>query len=124
MTFLDILYSLFIYIQSFIVAINFEALIYASSYFLITAVFITAVIAEYSAQTLPAVTWEYSSRARRNNNSLWPAVIECICNNHGELHGNIWKGYAKIKIEKSSTGDFRAISHRNAISLPDWQWSE
>ena len=118
MTFLSVLHNLALYISSNLPTLNLTV----TQLCLGLAVLLGSVI--LSAIINLATTWEKVARARRNSNSLWPAVIDCIARNHGELHGDVWSSYAKIKIEKNSLGLFRAVSHGKAITLPGWQWSE
>lgn len=117
MTFFDVLYSLFLHISFNLPTLDLTA----TQLCLALVVLVGSVL---SVIIRLATTWRKVARARKNSNSLWAAVIDCIAKNHGELYGDIWSGYAKIKIEKNSLGLFRAVSHGEVISLPDWQWSE
>ena len=130
MTFFDALYSLFLHITFNIPTFDIDTsdIAFITVITLWVAGFVCSCVTEFCTpepKPLPPVTWEKVARARMNSKSdLWFAVTCCIDNNHGELEGDIWRQFSKIKIEKSSIGDFRAISHNRFISLPDWQWSE
>ena len=130
MTFLDALYSLFIYITINLPTfdISTKDLVIGSVMTVWSMGFIYSCVLELTTpepKPLLPVTWEKVARARINGaGDLWFAVAECIDNHHGEEAGAPWREFVKIRIDRSSNGDFRAVSHGMTISLPDWQWSE
>lgn len=130
MTFLNILHDLTLYVSLNLPTLDIDAsdIAFITVITLWIAGFVCSCVMEFCTpepKPLLPVTWEKVARARlKGTGDLWSAVVASIHTNHGKLEGDIWRQFSKIKIEKSSIGDFRAVSHNRFISLPDWQWSE
>ena len=138
MTFLDVLYSLFLYITLNLPTfdISQQDIGIASITMVWLSGFSYALVCEFTAPkpkfvkaSLPAapvpVTWEKVARARiKSVSDLWFAVTCCIDNHYGEAIGDEWRQFNKIRIDRSSNGEYRAVSHGMVIYLPDWHWAE